>query len=83
MKDLGYLKKLLKLCREQGVESIRFEGIELHLGALPQKAVDEGKFPDLQHQPLSPGGITEDTKIDMPDALNEEQMMFYSSGGNQ
>lgn len=33
--DLKELQKLIKLCRQTGVESIKVEGIEMHLGPTP------------------------------------------------
>lgn len=79
MNDIKELRKLIKLCREQGVQSIRFDGVELHLGDLPQK-IDKRKYPDLASQSLSPGGITADTKI-ITDELTDEQMLMWSVGG--
>lgn len=85
MNDLKELKKLIKLCRDNGVQSIRFDGVELHLGDIPSP-IDTRKYPDLtakgQAQPLAPGGITDNTKI-LTEELSEEQLLYYSAGGNQ
>lgn len=37
--DLGELKKLLQLCRKQGVTEIKFDNVELKLGEMPQEQV--------------------------------------------
>lgn len=70
------LRKLIKLCREQGIDSIKVDNIEIKLGDKPQKPTKETK---AAPQPVfTPGGITEDTQIDSFDALTDEQKMFYS-----
>jgi hypothetical protein len=73
IKDLAELKKLLLLCRKQGVTEIEFEGIKLKLGDLPverstvqqQEEVDES-------DPYAnfPAGI-----------LTPTQLQYYSAGG--
>ncbi len=84
MTELKDLKKLILLCRQQGVQSIRFNGVELHLTDAPTR-IDTRKYPDLtakgQAEPLSPGGITEQTRI-ITEELSEEQLLFYSASGN-
>lgn len=82
MTELKDLKKLILLCRQQGVQSIRFNGVELHLNELPQ-AIDKRKYPDLSpSMPIIPGGVSEHTKI-VTDELTDEQLLFYSSSDNQ
>lgn len=69
------------MCRTMGVESIRFDSVELHLGALPQPLVTSSKR-EVQMPMISatypPGTITADTKI-ITDELTDEQRMFWSS----
>lgn len=71
-------KKILVLCRQYGVNVLKINGIEMVLEGIPQY-----KEPRLKaiNPTLAPGGITEDTKIDTPDALTAEQLLFYSAGG--
>lgn len=84
MSSIKDLERLIKLCRKQGVQSIRFDGVELHLTELPQsiQRVNHKKFPDLAPQGMAPGGITVDTKI-LTDELTEEQLLMWSVDGNQ
>lgn len=83
VKDIKDLKKLIDLCQKTGVESIRVDGIEIHLGALPTKHT----FPKpnyKQNQVFTPGGITEETTIPQAndEELTEEQLLFYSAQGH-
>lgn len=87
VKDLKGLKKFLQLCRQQGVESIRIEGLEVHLGALPTKAYRSRKpsksFMDTMTPPdiFVPGGVMPEEKIET-DELSDEELLFYSSQGH-
>lgn len=81
IKSLKDLEKAIKLCRKMGVESIKIDGVEFHLGPVyfPQKRqVTEKKI-----NSLSPGGITDGVQIpaaNIPtDGLTEEQLLFFSS----
>ena len=84
--NLKELKKFIQLCREQGVDSIRYEGIELHLGAMPIKETKQANkrtaTPDSQV--FVPGGVTADTQI-ITDELTPEQLLMWSAapGGNE
>lgn len=90
--SLKDLKKLLQLCREQGVHSIKLDGMEF--GLLPTAPVKAGKrIADLinntetteesiripQYTPIVTDG-SPDT-ITTPDELTEEQLMMWSSQG--
>jgi hypothetical protein len=65
--NLTELKKLLTLCRKQGVTEIDFEGIKVKFGDLPAP------------RKLAEGEAEEETD----DELTSEQLMFYSAGGTQ
>jgi hypothetical protein len=77
VESLKDLAKLIALCRKTGVESIRVDGVELHLGpestrkvtSKPQKST--GKV--TQKQPENP-------TIDdiLSDGLSPEQMLMWS-----
>jgi hypothetical protein len=85
--NLKDLEKLLKLCRKQGVQSIRFDGVEVHLGDLPQPQRSlKAAFPEQTVNPkayqdaFDPGKIIVPTDLKVPtDEMTEEQMMFGSS----
>lgn len=69
--DLGDLKKLLRLCRQQGVTEIKLGTVELKLGDLPQDTSKEEILAD-----------PDDKFANFPQGdLSAEQLMFYSSGG--
>lgn len=72
------LKKIIQLCRSQGVEAIKIDGIELTLGALPVKATQK-RIPQATYAGVNV--IDEHTQIDVPDQLSEEDLLFYSATG--
>jgi hypothetical protein len=78
VKDINDLEKIIKLCRKTGIESIKIDNIELKLGEVPQKDTQILPKRTINTTTYAPGGITEDSKIDVPEQLTEEQMMFYS-----
>lgn len=75
IKDIKDLKQIIDLCRKTGVESIKIDNVELHLGPPPVKYTTNTQK-TTSHAP--PGVITEDTQI-TTDELTEEQLMFYSA----
>lgn len=76
IKDLNDLSKLIKLCRKTGIQSIRIDGIEFHLGAEPAVI----KKPKAYIMPVfAPGGITDNTEI-TSDQPSEEDLLFWSAG---
>lgn len=86
--SLKDLQKLLKLCRQQGVTSIKVDGIELTLNLNEQRTrsyIDSDAFPEANIRvPQYTQINVQDTegiepKIDMPDELSPEQLMFYSA----
>lgn len=90
LKSLKDLEKAIKLCRKLGVESIRIDGVEFHLGVqvqtfTPRKQPKvEATLPGM----TAPGGITEDmiiptTPSHLAATLTEEQLLFYSVGNEQ
>lgn len=91
IKDLKDLKKLIAICRSTGIESIRFDGIEMHLGQEPikyRKSKDSPKVTEnvtLSKTYQSTANVPPDLHIPT-DALTEEQLLFYSAdnvnGGN-
>lgn len=88
--SLKDLDKLITLCRKRGVQSIKVDGIEFHLGAEPRSAkrsaIMAEAFPDIPTiTPYTPGGINESTEIVgidtniVTDELTEEQLLYYSA----
>lgn len=79
--SLKELDKLLALCRKRGVQSIRVDNIEFHLGEMPNKSTKQQLIrsiiaPDV----FIPGGVGPDTHIET-DELTDEQKLFYSAVG--
>lgn len=72
IETIADLKKLLKLCREQGVTEINLGSVSLKLGDLPFSEGKQVTIDDEVKDPYAnfPQGI-----------LTPEQEMFYSSGG--
>lgn len=69
VESLRDLDKLLVLCRKRGVQSIRVDGIEFHLGELPVTSSIK------RHKAVQ----VENVDINTPDQLTEEQRLFGSS----
>lgn len=85
IETLKDLKNLVNLMRKTGIDKIEVCGVKVELGALPE-IVDSRKnrISNLQeNQVFIPGGVDQDTRIDMPDELTEEQKMFWSSSDTQ
>jgi hypothetical protein len=83
LKDLD---KLIKLCRQRGIQSIKIDNIEMHLGDMPttyrrQTSVNTKK--SLNTQVDNFGEISDNTKIETSDELTEEQLLFYSAQGHE
>ena len=77
IENIQELQKVIAICRKQGVVSIKVDNLELILGDLPAKQT----YSKRSSPPtLSPGGITEDTKI-LTDELTEEQLLMWSATG--
>jgi hypothetical protein len=94
--SLRDLKKLLQLCRQQGVQSIKLGEIEFHLGNLPtvrkSQTVNEEVFPEEliqvpQFTPVPANTVlptvaqTVQDQIET-DELSEDQLLFYSAQGH-
>jgi len=91
--SLRDLKKLLQLCREQGVHSIKLNGMEFGLlPTIPAKSTKRNSMKELlnelapeediripQYTPVVSDG-SPDT-ITTPDELTEEQLLNWSSQG--
>ena len=81
IKDLKELQKLFKICRENGVESIKFDNVEVYLrpGFVAQASKNTRKSINLDNL-----ANTDDIKVPLPyihepDQLTEEQKLFGSS----
>lgn len=71
--SLNDLKKLIALCRKTGVEIIKVNGIELVLKEQPVKDARRAAKQAINQ-------IMQD-KIDTPDELSPEDLLFYSATG--
>lgn len=86
--NLKTLKALLKLARAEGVESMRIDNVEFHLGYVPEKSTNIGVAKKTEADVKSPfealAGTPIIPKIETPDAwdsLTDEQKLFYSAQG--
>ena len=74
------LEKLVKLLRKHGIEAVKIDGIELHLGPSPLTAPTKRPVAAYQAPQLTP---TDGVSIPQPDIeteeLTEEQLLFYSA----
>lgn len=86
--NLKELKKLIQLCRNTGISSIKIEGLELTFGPAPIKraksdSIDLSAFPEANikvpsYTPYT-AAVKEVADQIATDELSEEQLMFYSS----
>jgi hypothetical protein len=84
IESLRQLSQLIALCRRQGVNIIKVDNIELVLEGTPQVAKASKSSVEAASTPTyAPGGITEETRIQTPTELTEEQLLFYSANGEQ
>lgn len=69
--DLAELKKLLRICRSQGVTEIEFGNVKLKLGDMPEQTIQNGVIQD-----------STDKYAGFPEGeLTPEQLMYYAVGG--
>ena len=83
------LEKLIRMLHKNGVESIKVDNIELHLGKMPLKAskspvimpyvAPEEDIKVPQFNGYTPN--TEATDTIETDELSEEELLFYSATG--
>ncbi len=66
IKDIKELEKLLKVCRRQGIDHLKMEGIEVKFGEMPLKS--------------DPRSATDDDDVPS-DELTPEQLAFYAVQG--
>ena len=72
VENIKDLEKLLKLCRKQGVLSLKWGNVEFNLGDAPQQLSSPIEEKD-----------SSDTYSDFPPGeLSPEQLMYYSAGGS-
>ena len=78
--NLKELQQLIKLCRKSGIDSIKYEGIELVFGSMPSEGIINKRSTKRY---IQPGQVTENDKIVKDetawDQLTPEQQMFFSS----
>lgn len=89
MDDLKQLDKFLKMCRKHGVESIKFDGVEVFLGQVAPKALAKRQPyvpPADINAAYDPGKITISPlpqEVIDTDELTDEQKLFYSSAPSE
>jgi hypothetical protein len=76
--SLKDLQKLMALCRKQGVKSLTVGDITFELG---EQAFISTVKPSVKasSEVYVPGAVGPDTKIELPDELTPEQLLFYSA----
>ena len=91
IKNVKDLKKVIDLCRKTGVSDIEIAGIKMHIGPITDYGASRIKtavetFPEasVRVPAYSPVNVQETAnavmeRIDMPDELSQEQLMFYSA----
>ena len=83
MQDIKNLKKIIELCQKTGVLEIEFEGLKLkfdlhHTTKENKRTTKEyNRTPKAYEAGFDPGPIAVD-KVETPDELTEEQLLFYS-----
>lgn len=88
LKTLKDLEKAIKLCRKLGIHAIEIGDVKFELGAMPQTMPAARRVSQTLPGVEAPGGITEEVLIPTTPAQNaaqltEEQLLFYSVGGEQ
>lgn len=81
IESLKELQKVIKTCRALGVQSIKIDNVEFHLGDIPSPVIPKVFRSNETIPTITPGGITEDVKI-ITDELTPDQLLFYSAVGN-
>lgn len=89
LKTLKDLEKAIRLCRKLGVNAIEIGEVKFELGQAPvtYTPAKKQKVDQTLTGMTAPGGITEDVRIPTTagfDAagLTDEQLLFYSAGGD-
>lgn len=73
--DLKDLKKLFMLCRAQGVDSIKLNGVEINFGSMPvPRGTEQSASMAYEDQVSKWANFPEGE-------LTPEQLAFYSAGG--
>ncbi len=83
------LENLIKMLRKQGVDIIKVDGIEMHLGKMPLKASNRSKAmsyiapeESIKIPQYNGPQAQEEPKDDIDtDDLSEEDLLFYSATG--
>lgn len=84
IKDQKDLAKLIALCRKSGVQSIKVDNIEFHLGEEPRVGIAKPKMSNPHTGSsfdtiMDPGPIQPMDRITDEDDLTDDQRLFYSS----
>jgi hypothetical protein len=89
VQSLKELQKLIQLCQKTGVTAIEVDGIKMNIQAFHKTAsrIDLNAFPEADirvpaYTPIQAQDTANEPielKIDMPDELTEDQLLFYSA----
>jgi 5'-3' exonuclease len=80
IKSLKELEMLMQMCAKRGVKSIKIDNIEFHIQDGYEAPTKRAKTAKRQTPNYYPGVITEDTRVEMPDVLTDEQLIGWSTG---
>jgi len=84
---ISELEKLIKLCKKHSLRAIKVDNIEFAIENIQSKPQIEDVFPEAQIKipayngiKLDPSApISEPEEVKTPDALTEEQLLYYSA----
>lgn len=84
--SLSTLRKVIKLCRENGVTSISIDGITMTITPIAQTKQESSIFDNLELPPEASmsvpqykSEVQEEAEKIATESLTEEQLLFYSS----
>ncbi len=92
IENLKDLKKIMQLCKQLGVTAIKIDGVEFFISPNKDKPskIDLNAFPEalVKVPTYSPVNIQNtsnepiESLIDTPDALSDDQLLYYSAKGD-
>lgn len=78
--DIKNIKKIIELCKRNGIEYIKIDNLELRFDLMHSSQQVVRKQANTTTSPIfSPGGVNQDTKIETEE-LSEDDLLFWSAG---